>query len=526
MMMHKKITELPTESTIYDVVIVGCGPAGAALANLLGAYGLTVRVLDRNVGVLPIPRAVHIDGETMRIFQSMGLASRVMPIMRPGGGMHWVNAEGATLLVRAGVEGLGVHGWHNDYYFHQPELETILREGLARFSKVSLQEGVVLRTLRQDADGVELDLVATDGGAPNTLRARYVVGCDGARSTVRQWVGGEDFDDLGEHQAWLVVDAVLNRPLDLPEHSVQHCDPTRPSTSIYVSPLRRRWELMLLPGEDPKAMTEPEMVWNLLKSWVKPSQGTLERAATYMFHSLVARCWQNERVLLAGDAVHQTPPFLGQGLCAAMRDIANLGWKLAYALQKPTQGAAVLGTYGPERIPHAHAFVALAVEVGRVIQITDTVAAAERDARLSTQATTFTFPTPTLGPGLHRATLDRAAVGKVAPQFEAPDGRWSDDIAGSHYSVLLDAKLAAALDVSMRSRFDALGILVLQDLGERACHWLGEQGASAAIMRPDHYVFDLCTSITELAASLDALESWIGRTPESTRSLSTESCMG
>lgn len=495
---------------MFDVIIVGCGPTGAALANALGGLGLSVQVLDRHVGVVAIPRAVHLDAETMRILQGMGLAGALLSILRPGGGMHWVNAAGDTLLLRAAVQGLGIHGWHNDYYFHQPQLESVLRAGLERYPGVRLLEGVEVREIRALTDGVEVQWVSVGGGAPETLRARYVVGCDGARSTVRQWVGGEDFEDLGDHQAWLVVDGVLHRPLDLPEHSVQHCDPSRPATSIYISPLRRRWELMLLPGEDTKSMTEPALVWDLLKRWVKPSQATLERAATYVFHSLVARRWQNARVFLAGDAVHQTPPFLGQGLCAGIRDVANLAWKLAFAVKDPVHGPAVLATYGPERRPHALAFVELAVEVGKIIQVTDPLEAAQRDARLLSQGLQVKMPAPPLGEGVHRARPDRPSVGAIAPQFELPDGTWSDDNAAQRWTLLSDETMTAGIDASMRQRLASLDIVTLEMPGERAQSWLAGQGAHAALLRPDRYLFDLCGSAQELRASLGTLSQWIG----------------
>jgi 3-(3-hydroxy-phenyl)propionate hydroxylase len=493
---------------IDDVIIVGCGPTGAALANLLGQQGLSVRVLDRNVGAMAIPRAVHIDGETMRVFQSMGLAARMLSILRPGSGMQWVNAAGETLLVRAGVEGLGAHGWHNDYYFHQPQLEDLLREGMARFPRVRLQEGTELQQLRQDSTGVELQCTDADG-ATQTLRARYVVGCDGARSTVRQWVGGEDFEHLGEHQAWLVVDGVLHHPLDLPEHTVQHCDPARPATSIYVHPLRRRWELMLLPDDDPKTMVEPQTVWPLLQRWVKPSQAVLERAATYVFHALISRRWQNGRALLAGDAAHLTPPFLGQGLCAAMRDVANLAWKLAWALRDPLHGAAALATYGPERLPHVREFIALAVAVGKIIQVTEPSDAAQRDERLLLHNMTFAFPSPTLGPGVHSADAGHTVVGRIAPQFELPDGRWTDEVAGGRWSLLLDdAQLAA--DDALLMRLARANVAVIRLTDDRGARWLREQGTAAVILRPDRYVFDACTSPAGLNASTDALEQWLG----------------
>jgi 3-(3-hydroxy-phenyl)propionate hydroxylase len=490
----------------FDVAIVGAGPTGVSLANLLGSYGLSVCLLDRNVGVLQIPRAIHFDGETMRVFQSLGLASNLMPILRPGGGMHWVNAQGKTLLVRKGVDGLGEHGWHNDYYYHQPAVEAILREGLMRYAHVNLHEGVELTEVRQDAEGVELLVRMLDTQTSERIQARYVVGCDGARSKIREYVGGDrEFEDLGEHQAWLVVDGVLNHPLNLPEHTIQHCDPSRPATSIYVSPLRRRWELMLLPGEDPKDMVAPEKVWELVAPWVKPSQATLERASTYVFHSLVAQRWQDGRILMAGDAAHQTPPFLGQGLCAAIRDVSNLAWKLAFALRNPEQGPAVLATYGPERIPHARAFIALAVDVGRVIQELDVAKAVERDNRLILEGVSFSFPSPQLGTGLHLATTEESPIGKVAPQFELSDGRWTDDVAGPRWSILVDAANLSSLPARVREMAKAADIEIIETPSITLSRWLLDFGAVAAVLRPDRYVYTVCLAADALTEVLKTL---------------------
>ena len=497
----------PDDTHDADVIIVGCGPIGVALANLLGLAGVRVLAIDRNLGVLPLPRALHVDGEVMRVFQAMDLVRPMLDIMRPGGSMHWVNAQGEMLLVRAGIQGLGPQGWHNNYYYHQPLLEEVLRAGMRRFAHVALREQVEVRDLRQDDDGVTLE--AWDAAAQRriALRARYVVGCDGARSTVRRWVGGEAFEDLGEHQAWIVVDGVLNHPLDLPEYSVQHCDPRRPATSIYVSPLRRRWELMLLPGEDPQAITRPERIWQLLEPWVKPTQATLERAATYVFHSLIAHEWQRGRVLLAGDSAHQTPPFLGQGLCAGIRDVSNLAWKLAHALRQPSCADALLSTYGPERIPHVRAFIELAVDVGRIIQELDPQRASQRDERLKAQGLNFHYPLPRLGPGVHVAGPE--AAGKVSIQSTLPDGQWLDDAVGQRFAVILDRHAATAIAPALAAALDDAGAVIIRDGGTRLQAWLAELGVCAVVLRPDRYVFNACATLDGLASSLQFLRQWL-----------------
>lgn len=517
-----------------DVAIIGCGPVGAALATGLGRRGIRVAVLDRNRGVLPIPRAVHIDGETMRVFQSLGLARPLLSVMRAGTHMHWVNPQGRVLLVRRGLDGIGPQGWHGDYYFHQPRLEQVIRDAMAALPSVRLCEGVEVVGLTPSPDGVALAL--TGAGAPSRLRAKYVVGCDGARSTVRGWIGGDELEDLGEHRTWLVVDAVLDRPLDLPEHSVQHCDPRRPATSIYIDPLRRRWELMLLPGEDPRALVAPAHVWSLLSRWVRPTQARLERAATYTFHPVVANRWQSGRIFIAGDAAHQTPPFLGQGLCAGLRDVANLGWKLAAALAEPDRAEPLLATYGTERRPPARALVALAVEVGRIIQETDPVRAAARDARLLAEGLALAMPLPRLGPGLHLGGIDDGCL-FVQPCLS--DGRWLDDAVGPRFAVVVNPRHAAhwLADCAALARTLAQADLAVvvepprEATGEagpdrptgltgpdRLTDWFDapERGAPgtgylAVVLRPDRYVFAACRDANALVAAVAQLRLPSGR---------------
>jgi 3-(3-hydroxy-phenyl)propionate hydroxylase len=391
--------------TRHDVAIIGCGPAGATLAHLLGAYGLSVLVLEREAEIHPLPRAIHFDGEVMRVFETSGLRPEVEAISRPGlVGMHFNNADGETLLIRAGSNPRGPHGCANNHYFHQPELEAVLRAGLARNPRVTLR--MRHEVLRIDEHEGHAALVVRDLAHDSTheAQARYVVGCDGARSLVRKTIDSEMID-LGLHQPWLVFDVLLNAPVPtLPEHTVQHCDPARPMTYCNVTGNRRRWEIMLMPGDDPEELVRPERLWELVRRWITPEQAQIERAAIYTFHSVIAQTWRRGRLLLAGDAAHQTPPFLGQGMCAAIRDAANLAWKL-HAVLHGHADDALLDTYGTERLPHVQAFIELAVELGGIIQTTDAEAARERDARFRAgQPEIFHYPTPRLGPGLWRAT--------------------------------------------------------------------------------------------------------------------------
>ena len=436
-----------------DVAIVGCGPVGALLANLLGQAGLAVDIYDRDRDIYPLPRAVHFDGEVMRIFQAAGLADEIAAAARSSSqGMHFVNAAGRTLMIRRGIEGPGPHGWANNWYFHQPALEEILRRGLVRFPNVALHLGHEVADL-------------------DALPARYVVGCDGARSLVRRAIGSKPHD-LGLHQPWLVVDLLCDpaslRVQALPDYTVQLCDPARPMTMVNVGGRRRRWEIMLMPGDDPARLTEPGIFWPMMARWLGPADARLERAAVYTFHSVVQVGWRQGRLLLAGDSCHQTPPFLGQGMCAGMRDASNLAWKLAAILQSGGDDA-LLDTYESERRPHVQAFIDLAVKLGAILQETDPAKAAERDRRFEAGAEIFDFPQPGLGG-------TTPPVGTIFPQPRLGDGRLMDEAIGQRFAIV------GEVDLLKHLRPDAV---LLPGVGRE---WLAGKKVRAALLRPDRYV--------------------------------------
>lgn len=472
---------------MHDVAIVGLGPTGATLANLLGAAGLSVAVLEREAGVFPLPRAIHFDGEVLRILQGAGLREQVLAIARPGEqGMHFVNGTGETMLIRGGSAALGPHGCANNYYFHQPELEAVLRAGLARFANVDVRLCSEVTGIAQDANGTTLAVRETRSGQTSALHARYVVGCDGARSPVRQHMGSAMLD-LGLRQPWLVFDVVLRQPVDLPTHTVQHCDPARPMTYCNVVGDRRRWEIMVLPGDDREALVQPDSLWRLVAPWVRPDQARLERAAIYTFHSVIAQGWRRGRLLLAGDACHQTPPFLGQGMCAGIRDAANLAWKLEAVLARRAPDA-LLDTYESERAPHVRALIELAVRLGNIIQTTDPALAAERDAQFRTgRPEIFELPPQVLGAGAFDAQPGSPA-GRPFPQPRLHDGQLLDELLGRRSAVIGRRAVLGAAAPATIERWRRADAMVIDQPDAPLSDWLDAQAAQAVILRPDRYI--------------------------------------
>lgn len=484
---------------LFDVAIIGLGPAGACLANLLGQRGLSVVVLEREADIYPLPRAIHFDGEVMRIFQNAGLRAPVEAITRPGlKGMHFVNAQGDTLLIRAGTAAHGPHGCANNYYFHQPELEAVLRQGLSRFASVQVRLSCEVTDVQEWGDRVELSVTDRVQQTHGTVKARYVVGCDGARSLVRKALNAP-MKDLGLHQPWLVFDAVLKPDApELPSYTVQHCDPARPMTYCNVTGNRRRWEIMLMPGDVPEEMVKPENLWPLLARWIRPEHADIERAVIYTFHSIIAEGWRKGRLMLAGDSAHQTPPFLGQGMCAGLRDVFNLAWKLD-AVIRGKASPDLLDTYESERSPHVEAFIALAVRLGDIIQTTDPQEAQERDRKFKAgQPEIFSFPSPRLGPGV--LTGDHPLVGQPMPQPALDSGQLLDAVLDQNFAIIASPELLNQVSDSTRNAWLACGIQVLPARDKAVAEWLQAQQLQAVALRPDRYIQAVANTPGELAA--------------------------
>jgi 3-(3-hydroxy-phenyl)propionate hydroxylase len=436
----------------FDVAVVGLGPAGAACAALLGTLGVKTVAIERSAEVYDKPRAFALDHEIMRVFEDLGIAEAVAPHTAPFTPSEYYGAKGQLIKRLGALPPPWPLGWPPSMVFEQPAVEALLRKKAAQVAQVIYAEVVNL----DHAD----DYVGLHLGDGRKLSARYVVGCDGAASTVRKRLGIE-YEDLDFDQEWLVVDLrVSERGLArLPPVSIQYCEPARPCTYLVGVGSHRRWELMLNPGEQ-----EPDP-WKLLARWLTPDDAQLWRAAAYRFHALVARQWRGGRVFLAGDAAHQQPPFTGQGMCQGIRDAANLSWKLQYVLAGKA-GDGLLETYEVERSAHVRRLTAIIKDIGKIIGERDPKAAAERDRRLLKEAggKVETVPRQNLIPPLEgglRSIHPHSANGTLFPK----DGK-------------------TGMRVVVRSPDDPPYLSA----------WFERYHALAAIVRPDHYVYGIANS--------------------------------
>ena len=427
----------------------------------------------------------------MRLFQQLRVLDGIADSIRPAPPYEFRAADGSVLLRFDPDAARSPSGWATGYMIHQPGIERALRAKLTRSGLAELRLGADLETLAQDAGGVTVGLSSLAG--PSTIRARYLVGCDGASSRVRESLGVE-LDDHGFDEPWLVIDALVLDAKAVPKVNLQICDPKRPTTCVLMSAGRHRWEFMMLPGETPEQVLDDGFIGGLLAPWNLGDAVKLDRKAVYRFHALVARSWREGRVLLAGDAAHQMPPFAGQGMCSGLRDAANLAWKLEAVLKR---GAAddLLCTYQSERSPHVRAYIDFAIGMGRVVCTLDPAAAARRDAAMlaaRAQGGSLIPPLrpPVLGGGCVLAGSPGA--GELFPQPWAVTDKAAlrlDDVLGQ------GAWLIGAFDRPARA--DAPPIVMSVPLDDpllapfrtKLEAWLATRSAEAVLVRPDRYVF-------------------------------------
>jgi 2-polyprenyl-6-methoxyphenol hydroxylase-like FAD-dependent oxidoreductase len=501
-----------TETAIrhVPVVIVGAGPTGITAATLLAQRGLDCVVLDRWPGVYPQPRAVHLDDEIYRVIARLGIAGEFAAISRPALGLRLLEnrSQGFGVLAEFHRDpSRSPNGFPQANMFDQPELEALLRANLKRYPNVQLRGDAEVTQLTDSGRCVRVTFTDRSDGTVHQIDADYVLGCDGANSMVRAQIGSA-IRDLNFQQRWLVVDVASNADLRQWDGVHQVCDRVRAGTYMRIGPARYRWEFQLLAGETADDFGTLDALRPLIAPWtaqVPNTELTLLRVTEYTFRAQVADRWRRGNVFILGDAAHLTPPFVGQGMGAGMRDAANLAWKIA-GVHDGTLAADALDTYERERKPHTRHMIRLALGVGWVMT---------GGGRAGNLARRAALPRLRLIPGLRDMVLASATpalrpsalvcksrrpgqlAGTLCPNPLLPNGQRLDDVIGAGFALIATSRPDAADEAALRRR----GVVtVIADPGSALDAWLRRGRANAALVRPDGTVMRAGRDVAALRA--------------------------
>jgi 3-(3-hydroxy-phenyl)propionate hydroxylase len=495
-----------------QVAIVGAGPVGLMLANLLGIAGVQVAVLEANEQLLGLPRAIAYDAETLRLFSQVGLLDDIRPGLIQNPHVRHLNARGRALM-EGDFPVCGPYGHSALGTFYQPEFERVLLRGLARFENVGVLFGHTVTNLLQSRDDAVLSIAARQGAG--TLRAKFVVGCDGGTSRIRDQLGAKLLGSTFA-QRWLVVDAIVKN------HEVRqisfYCDPRRPRVELPAVGDRVRWEFMQVPGETEEELKNDGRIMALIAETTRYREVQIERKAVYTFHARVADRWRSGRGLLAGDAAHLMPPFAGQGMNGGMKDAVNLAWKLSSVL-KGLAAETILDSYELERAPVVRKMVEVSRRLGALIMPTNYAAAVLRDAIFACLNMSRAFrefigrggvvPPPAIGRSPLTGEASDALIGQMMPQpivMNAEGWFPLDTFQACHQWMVLGIGVDPATMLSPRDLgiLDALDVcfVCLNGRSERSrtlelwCDdavfgaWVKRHGLRAVLVRPDRFIAD------------------------------------
>ncbi len=510
----------------FPVVIVGAGPAGIAAATLLGQYGVETLVLDRHETVYPLPRAVHADDEVYRILARLGIGEEFAANSRPALGLRLIDPKMKVLSeIARSTELSAAHGFPQMNMFDQPELEAMLRANIKRYPHVTIRGDVEVTSVTQSQpDRVRVSFLDRLRGGEQSVQTSYVLGCDGANSLTRAAIGAHMYG-LPFTQDWLVIDVNTDADLNRWEGCDQLCNPERAGTYMRVSETRYRWEFQLVDGETAANYKTLADIEPLVRPWlgdIPVDALELVRVTSYTFRAQVASRWRDRNVFILGDAAHLTPPFVGQGMAAGLRDALNLTWKLVGVLDKSLP-ESVLDTYEQERKLHAAAMILMAVSVG---------AAMTGGGRVGDLIRHFVFPrmqnmrlpgtrasaAEGVAPGLRKSALviksrtRGGLAGTLCPNPVLGDGARFDELVGNRFAVITSSPLTNEQQKELSNRG---AVVVHATSGSELERWLRKGKATAAVVRPDAAVMQAGRNTQAICDAVPAFSSVVSAPDDS-----------
>lgn len=521
-----------------QVAIAGAGPVGLTIANYLGQMGVSVVLIEKLESLIDYPRAIGIDDEALRAMQAVGLVDNVLPHTTPWHAMRFLTPKGRCF---ADIQPMtDEFGWSRRNAFIQPQVDAVLYDGLSRFPHVRCLFSREVEAFSQNSDGVTLN-VKGSGGERETVRADWLVACDGGASFIRRTLN-IPFEGKTAPNQWIVID-IANDPLATP-HVYLCCDPVRPYVSAALPHGVRRFEFMVMPGETEAQLSEPHKMRQLLsKVLPDPDNVELIRQRVYTHNARIAERFRVDRVLLAGDAAHIMPVWQGQGYNSGMRDAFNLAWKLALVVNGKA-GEALLDSYQQERRDHAKAMIDLSVTAGNVLAPPKRWHGAVRDGiswllnylppvkRYFLEMRFKPMPQYRDGALLAEGEGKTSPVGKmfIQPKVTLETGQVTllDEVIGARFAIiawgcnprwgLTDEQIARWRAVGVQfiqvvpevqihcDQDNVPGVIRVGDTQNRLKNWFAQHDTSIAVVRPDRFVATVAIPQT-LGKKLNALAS-------------------
>ena len=475
----------------FDITIVGLGPAGGTLSNLLAMHGFSILILDREKSFYPLPRAVHFDDEIMRVFQTIGITKEFLKHTIINKGTKFVNSKDKVILDWPRPKKITDNGWYPSYRFHQPDLEKQLRKKLKNHKRVFIEQNSEVKKIISTKNYVDISYLNTINQKKYNVRSKYLVGCDGANSITRKQMKTK-MDNLGFTQKWAVVDLILKKKKNnLPDRTIQYSNPKQPATYCRNVGRRRRWEFAIKKNQSDKKVLSENYIWNFLKPWLNKSEAIIERKTIYQFESAIARKWYKGRVFIAGDAAHLMPPFMGQGMCAGIRDASNLAWKIATCLRFK-HNDAFLKTYQTERSQNVKEYIETTMRMGEFvnavesIQITDNIRSDNKGVK-SMQSIK-----PKMGKGL--GFIKDKNRGKIFPQFKLNKSKSLDENFSKKGILILSSDI--------RNKISKNYPFINTKKFKKLSTYLKNINSKAILVRPDRFILGSANSNHEINSLL------------------------
>ncbi|MBS1676285.1 MAG: bifunctional 3-(3-hydroxy-phenyl)propionate/3-hydroxycinnamic acid hydroxylase [Actinobacteria bacterium] len=482
-----------TEGSRVDVAIIGCGTTGLMLARLLAMEGLSVAAVDRSRIPIGFPRATHLDDETVRAFQTIGLQD-LEKGFTPTATYRFYDADWRIVKEFVWSQGVTEQGWASDYQFYQPDWEAINRGYTEEDPNTSTYYGWTIVGLEDSGDDVDVTVRETSTSAETTFKASFVVGSDGANSPVRKLIGASQFDHQATHRQLIVDIHPLVGTERLPGRDAFIRGGIRnPFTYLMTAEPRLRFEEMLRPDDDAATFERSEHAYELIEPYLAPHEYRILRSDVYEWRSLTADPWRVGRVLLAGDAAHTMPPHLGQGACSGIRDATNLGWKLGRVVRGESP-PELLDTYESERKPHVTTYTVLAAGMANEIESMETPAGATAGEHEVSEVEPVR---PRMGPGVRADDSDEAA-GRASAQPRLEGGELMDDVVGYRFALVGDPAVVGAIDPETTQLLGRLNVEVLDQYPPEMRAWTANLDTAAVLIRPDRYIFGSATTAAEL----------------------------